>query len=158
MFYRDKIVLVLNWASQHEGVWGNGGITVGILNLGTRWRSAFSIMHWPPYPWQTYPSAHWTASWVNPRADLDVVEKNLLSLLRIEPWFLGHQARSLVTILTGLPQLLISNNKREHQFTFKLTNQSSDLRTRICSSGVFFILSILYLMLKMSPLPWRLKV
>jgi hypothetical protein len=33
-----KVVLVLNEVLHYEDVWGRGGITPRILNLGTRWR------------------------------------------------------------------------------------------------------------------------
>jgi len=37
-------------AERREDVWGNGGVALCILNLGTRWRWVVSYMLQPLYP------------------------------------------------------------------------------------------------------------
>lgn len=53
--------------------------------------------------WATITSTHWTKGWVGPTK-----QTNLLRLLGMESWFLGHPAHSPVTTPPELPQLFIT--------------------------------------------------
>jgi hypothetical protein len=56
---------VLYSAYGHEGVWGSGGVTTRILNLGTRWKWVVSFTSRPLYPWRS-PWCRLIGSWVDP--------------------------------------------------------------------------------------------
>jgi hypothetical protein len=45
-----KLSLWFDWVPRHEGVWGSGGISPTILDLGTRWRWVVSFTPRPLYP------------------------------------------------------------------------------------------------------------
>jgi len=49
---------------------------------------------------------YWIGGWVSPRAGLDAVTRKIPSLC--QEWNPGHPARSVVTIMTGLPRLLVT--------------------------------------------------
>jgi hypothetical protein len=50
------------------------------------------------------PGTRWIAGWVGPRAGPDAVKKRKIPCLHRE-FYAAHPARSVVTILTELPQL-----------------------------------------------------
>jgi hypothetical protein len=56
-----------------------------ILNLGTRWKWMFIFTPCHFTPGDTLQGTHWIRDWVNPRAGLNTMEKNLLPLLGIDP-------------------------------------------------------------------------
>jgi hypothetical protein len=53
-------------------------------------------------PGERATGTHWLWGWVGPTAGLDISEKNILAIPRIELRILGSLARSLVTIPTEL--------------------------------------------------------
>jgi hypothetical protein len=70
-----------NWAPCHEGILGDGGIALCIIDLGTRWRWVVSFMPWLLYPQWQGPWYLWIGGCMGPRASLNVVVKRkILSL------------------------------------------------------------------------------
>jgi hypothetical protein len=67
-----NIILVLNYASRREHVWGNEGISPRILT------SALHEDEWLLYPRGYSPGINWTGGWVGPRVDLYTAEKKNL--------------------------------------------------------------------------------
>jgi hypothetical protein len=62
--------------------------------LSTCWRSVVSSRPGRFTPWERDSATHWIGGWVDPRADLDDVEKRkFLTLLGLEPRPLGRPAR-----------------------------------------------------------------
>jgi hypothetical protein len=71
---------------RREGVWGSESIDPHFLDLGTRWRWAVSFTPWSLYPRGRAPGTHWIGGWVDPRAELDDVEKKkFLTLPGLQP-------------------------------------------------------------------------
>jgi hypothetical protein len=92
--------------STDEGIWGNGGTTQLIFNLGSRCRQVVSFTPRPlNYVKTSY--VHWIEGWVVSRAGLDALEKREMLLLPgFEPRFVVCPARCLVTIPSTLPRVL----------------------------------------------------
>jgi hypothetical protein len=78
-------------------LWGSEGIAPLILNRNTRWRPVLSFMPTVLYHQTISPCMYWLGgpqSWSGHTGR----EKNVPSLLGIEPWFLSWSACILVTI------------------------------------------------------------
>jgi hypothetical protein len=84
--------------------WRSGGDAARILNLGSRWRWLASFTPRPLCLRGKSLSTNWTGGWVGPRAGLDALvrRKNSSPYREKNP---GCPARSLVTVLTGVPWL-----------------------------------------------------
>jgi hypothetical protein len=65
-----------------------------IINLGTRWRWMVSFTPPAVLPQEKAPGTRRIWGWVGPRASMDAVEKNLLSLPRMERRFPACPATS----------------------------------------------------------------
>jgi hypothetical protein len=95
------------------------------------------------------PGTHCIGGWVDPRAGLEAMEKNLLPLLGIaQPRFLGHPAHSLVTMLTDLcePQLYSVNGANHvYLWLWAVKNECVHMVSRLPSlnsqqePGLFFL-------------------
>jgi hypothetical protein len=102
---KGKIFPILKQSPLHENVWGSGRIAPLNLNLGTVWRWVVSFTLRPHYPggkWPRYPFYRMDG----PQRSLDAMAKRKDSCPYREsnP---GCPARSLVTILTELHELLL---------------------------------------------------
>jgi hypothetical protein len=90
---KHKTVPVLNSAPHYKDVWGSGGISLCILNHGTRRKLSgrLHILAISP-PKGNSPLYHSTGSWEGLCAIQDAVEKRtcLLPIPGIEPGFSGH--------------------------------------------------------------------
>jgi hypothetical protein len=85
---------------------GSRGIAPLILNLTTRRKWVVSFMPWPLFPPGRKPSIHWIGKWVNPRANLDILERKKKSIMFASILVPNLSPHSLVTIWTTLSQLL----------------------------------------------------
>jgi hypothetical protein len=66
---------LINWAPNHENVWGSGGIAPPFLTSTQIWGewSASLPAHFTTQ--ERVPSAHWIGDWVDPKSSLDAMEK-----------------------------------------------------------------------------------
>jgi len=102
-----KTSSVLIQAVRYDDLWESEGI-VPRLNLNIRWKWVVSFTHWP-----LYPCGKSTQYPLNRRLDgpqsqsgCNAEEKNSLPTRNPNP---GHPAHSLVTMVTELPWILLSN-------------------------------------------------
>jgi hypothetical protein len=98
-YYKVKKVnlflCLTNKALRHEGVRGSECIDPHFLDLGTSWRLVVSFTPLPLYPRERAPGTHLIGGWVEPRADVDNVEKRkflILPGLELRP--LGRPVRN----------------------------------------------------------------
>jgi len=69
-----------SWScARHEGMWGNGGIAPLILNVYTKWAEWSVSCPYRFIPGKRARATKWIEDWVGPKADLDVLEKRIVS-------------------------------------------------------------------------------
>jgi hypothetical protein len=95
----EKVIPVLNEAPRHEDVCANGGIVARMLNIGNRWRWVVSYMPRLLYPRDKRPQYPLDRGWLDPRGELEAVEKRKASCLCSE----SNPDSSVVQLVITMP-------------------------------------------------------
>jgi hypothetical protein len=110
-------MLFLNCAPCHDGVLGSGGISLRILDLGTRWEwSASRSGRFTPR--ERAAGTHWIGGWVGPRAVLDAAVKRKIPRPRRESnprtWQAGSRVKlNYITLFQH--EVDLSNRRKERK-------------------------------------------
>ena len=85
-----------------------------ILNLGTGWRWVVNFTPWPLHPGEGTAGAHWIRGWVDPRANLDILEKrNFCLCWKLNPISHSPLSWSLYWLCcSGCPNVRVPYYKR----------------------------------------------
>jgi hypothetical protein len=85
-------------------------------------------------PGERAPGTHWIVSWVGLRTGLDVEKRKFLTLLGLEPRYLGRPARSLVAISTELSRLpyTLQATQNFQLFSFKFSSVGKPKMDLVC--------------------------
>jgi hypothetical protein len=112
--------------ASHEIMWGSGGIYPLILNIGARWSEGPTSRSGRLLLWKRSPPYQLHKNQGGPQGQYEHFwgQTYLLPLPRTELWFVGHAARSLVTILTELSRLQVQQNRLKLYIFCSLSNNT----------------------------------